>query len=96
MTISHLSVIVSPLPGDCFGVCVKSLTPDAIDSVDVYEISVSEEDAERAFKAEPTYAAMMGWAAREAARRSGYTGRLAGAYAGDDFVFVALDGYDQP
>lgn len=91
MIISDLSVVVSPADGDAFRAVVRELTNDAIDVMEEYIIEVSEDAAVDAFPGAGLYSAMMAWAAREAARRSGYTGRLVGAYAGHDFVFVAID-----
>ena len=92
MTITSLSVTVSPGEGDTFCACVKYLTDDAVDVVTLHAIDVRESEAEREYPEYASYSASMAVAAREAARRSGYTGRLAGAYSGHEFVFVALDG----
>lgn len=90
--ITSLSVTVSPGQGETFVACVKYLTDDAVDIEDVHAITVRERDAEREYPDYTPYSASMACAALEAARRSGYTGRLAGAYSGHEFVFVALDG----
>lgn len=91
MIISDMSIIVSPADGDKFRARVMQLTNNAVDVLDEYVIPVREDDALDEFPGAAAYSASMAWAAREAARRSGYTGRLVGAYAGHDFVFVAID-----